>query len=140
MKKVLLALVLAALCNGAFLFAQDTTPKYRESEYYYYNFTIEKIYASRLGFMVVYRRGANQFARTYVPHEWFNTIGGKGEIVYLGSGSEWPSLIVYYKDGEFSHVRLRLRRDRSHETWGVVPLNVNIDEHFQDLEEVRLQF
>ena len=139
MKKIFLLIVLVALCQVFFVFAQNTT-KYDESDYYYFNFTIEKIYIHRLGYVVVYRTGSNRIATTYIPHEWFNTIGGKGEVIGLGYGPEWPSMIVYYKDGEFSHVRLRLRRDRLHETWGVVPLTANIDENFQDLEEVKLEF
>jgi len=142
MKKSVLLIVLVALVAGSSLFAQQSSApkKYKESEYYYYNVPIEKIYAYRLGYIVLYRKGANQIARTYLPEEWFTTIGGKGETVYLGSGKEWPSMTVYYKGGQFSHVRLRLRRDRSHETWGVVPLNINIDDYFKDIEEVKLEF
>ena len=119
---------------------QSSSSRYKESEYYYFNFPIEKVYAYRLGYVVLYRKGTNQMARTYVPSEWLSTIGGKGELIMLGSGSEWPSMSVYYKNGEFSHVRLRLRRARAHETWGIVPLNVNIDEYFQNIEEVKLEF
>ena len=135
-KKIILLAVLA-FCLGTFLFAQQ-----RESDFYYFNYPIEKIYTYRLGYMVVYRRNSNHMARTYVPHEWFTKIGegNKGEIVYLGSGPEWPSLSVYFRDGEFSHIRLRLRREKSHETWGYVPLNMNLDEYFQDIEEVVPEF
>ena len=139
MRKLVLLVVMAAFCGGILL-AQNTTSKYEESEYYYFNFTIEKIYTHRLGFMVLYRRNGNKTARTFIPHEWFNTIGGRGEIVYLGTGSEWPSMIVYYKNGEFSHVRLRVRQNRLHETWGVIPFNVSADEYFQDLDEVKLEY
>ena len=135
--KIVLLIVLAALCQGTFLFAQST--RYEESNYYFFNFSVEKIFLHRLGYVVTYRTGGNRIASTYIPHSWFNTIGGQGEIVYLGTGSEWPSMIVYYKDGEFSHVRLRLRKNRQHETWGVVPLTAAIDENF-DVEEVILQF
>jgi hypothetical protein len=134
-----LFLALTFFSQGDFLFSQ-TPPKGKESEFYYFNYTIEKIYSHRLGFVVVYRRASNIISRTYIPLEWFNTIGGKGEMVYLGSGSEWPSMIVYHKNGEFSHVRLRIRRSRSHETWGVVPFSMNIDEYFQDIEEVKLDY
>jgi len=136
--RTLLFLALAVFIEGDFLFAQ-TTPEYTQSEYYYYNFTIEKIFSHRLGYIVLYRKASNKLVRTYIPLDWFNTIGGKGEIVYLGSGPEWPSMIVYYKNGEFSHVRLRIRRDRTHLTWGIVPFNVNADELFQDIEELKLE-
>ena len=142
MRKIIILAVLLSLSQGAMpLFAQQQSePKFKESEYYYFNFPIEKIYAYRLGYIILYRRTGNLIARTYVPSSWFNVIGGKGEIVGLGSGNEWPSMTVYYKSGEFSHVRLRLRRERSHETWGVVPLNINIDDYFKDIEEVQLEF
>ena len=140
MKKfILFAVLTALLCQGTFLFAQ-TISKYQESEYYYFNFPIEKIYIHRLGYMILYRRNSNFTARTFVPHEWFNSVNSKGEIVYLGSGLEMPSMIVYYKNGEFSHVRLRVRKNKLHETWGVIPLNANADEYFKDIEEVKLQF
>jgi hypothetical protein len=139
MKKIILFVVLAALlCQGTYLFAQNI-PKFQESEYYYFSFPIDKIYSHRLGFMVIYRRNSNNSARTFIPHEWFGTVDSKGEVIYLGTGTEMPSMIVYYKNGEFSHVRLRLRRNRLHETWGVVPMNVGLDEYFEGVEEVKLE-
>jgi len=137
--RIILFLALAVFSQGDFLSAQMTAEE-RESEFYYLNYTIEKIYAHRLGYIVVYRRASNRLERVYLPLEWFNTIGGKGEIVYLGSGKEWPSMIVYFKNGEFSHVRLRLRKYGLHETWTVVPFNVNIDDYFKDIEEVKLVY
>ena len=47
---------------------------------------------------------------------------------------------VYYKNGEFSHVRLRARVERAHSTWGFIPLNINVDDQFKDIEEVYLEF
>jgi hypothetical protein len=143
MKKLMLLLAivaLIALSHGASLFAQEADNTFTESDYYYYNFPIEKIYSYRMGYIVLYRNVSNRIVRTYVPEVWFVDIGGKGEIVGLDSGKEWPSMTVYYYKGEFSHVRLKLRRNRLHETWGMVPLNVNIDDYFQNIEEVKLEF
>ena len=139
MKKILLLFVIVfTFCEGAFLFAQES--RYEESEYYYFNVAIEKIFAHRLGYVILYRKGSTQMARTYLPIEWFYDTAGKAEVYTINAGKEWPSMSVYYKDGEFSHVRLRLRASRAHESWGVVPLNVNIDKFFQDVEEVKLEF
>ena len=143
MKKVFL-LVLLSICIAGFVFSQQssnqTSSRWKESEFYYLNYTVEKVLTHRLGYVVLYRYGTNQLARTFIPQEWFSTIGGKAEMIMLGSGKEWPSMTVYYRNGEFSHVRLRLRRERAHETWGVVPLNVNIDEYFKDIEEIDMQY
>ena len=137
MKKIILLVVLATICVGTIVFAQQFS---NESNFYYLNYPIEKIYTYRLGYMIIYRGNSNAMSRTFVPHEWFSAMGGKGEILYLGPGNEWPSMTVYYDSGEFSHVRLKLRRERSHMTWGYVPLNMNLDEYFQDLEEVELEY
>ena len=141
MKKIILLVVLAALSQGIFLFAQEHHVS-RQSDYYYYSVPIEKIYAYRLGYMVVYRRNSNFMGRTYIPHEWFTGIGdgARGETIFLGPGREWPTMTVYYQNGVFSHVRLRLRRERAHETWGIIPLNNNIDDRFENVEEVTMEF
>jgi len=135
-KKIILLAVLATFCLGTFVFAQQFT---NESNFYYFNYPIESIYVYRLGYMIVYRGNSNRMSRTFIPHEWFQGMGAKGEIVYLGAGNEWPTMTVYYNSGDFSHVRLRLRRDRSHQTWGLIPLNMNLDEYFQNIEEIDLE-
>jgi len=140
MKKIIVFIVLIAMSQGVFLFAQERTSFTHESEFYYFNFSIERVLAHRLGYVIIYRTGANRVARTFLPLEWFAATGATGAIAYLNSGTEWPSMTVFYRNGEFSHVLLRLRRNRLHETWGVIPLNVNIDEYFHDIEEIRLQF
>ena len=137
MKKIILLVVLATFCLGTFVYAQQFS---NESKFYYFSYPIEKIYIYRLGYMIVYRGNSNRMSRTFVPHEWFNDIGDKGEIIYLGAGNEWPSMTVFYDSGDFSHIRLKLRRDRSHETWGYIPLNTNLDDYFQNLEEVDLEY
>jgi hypothetical protein len=104
----------------------------KKSEYYYVNVPLEKIYP--------YRKGVNQTARAYLPLEWFTDTAGKGDLIRMGSGTSWPYLSVYYKGGAFSHVRLYVRREAGHETWGNIPLNVNIDDRFENVDELKLEF
>jgi hypothetical protein len=140
MKKISLLVLLVLVSGLGFpLFGQEKR-QFKESEYYYVSVPIERIFAYRSGYVVVYRKGVNQLARTYLPEEWFSNAGGKAEQINLGSGRAWPYLTIYYKSGEFSHIRLYVRRERAHETWGVVPMNVNIDEYFQGIEEIKLEF
>jgi hypothetical protein len=134
-----LALLVLGFSLGLPLFAQEKR-QFKESEYYYVSVPIEKIYSYRNGYVVVYRKGINQMARTYLPLEWFADSAGKAEQIVLGSGKAWPYLTIYYKSGEFSHIRVYIRRERTHETWGVVPMNTNIDEYFEGIEEIRLEF
>ncbi|HCC37834.1 MAG TPA: hypothetical protein DEQ14_09585 [Treponema sp.] len=121
------------------VFAQ-TISEDKASEYYYVNVDIEKIYPSRSGYVVEYRKSGNRMARVYLPNEWFTDAGGKGEIVSLPQGGNWPSMSVYYRSGEFSHVRLFIHKWKGHVTWGNIPLNVNINDRFEGVEGIALEF
>ena len=140
MKKALCAVLLGLIIIGAApcIFAQDIEEN--ESEFYYVSVPIEKIYTHRNGYVVAYRKFSNQMAQIYIPMEWFSDPTGKADMVITGSGPLWPQMTLYYKSGEFSHVRLIVRRDRHHATWGVVPLYVDIDDYFQGVEELRLEY
>jgi hypothetical protein len=137
--------VLFGLSAG--LFAQSNTQKSasgispgNESEFYYITVDIETIYPYRLGYLVLYRTGVNGIGRVYIPMEWFEGTAGKASLIQLGSGTAWPHLTLYYRNGEFSHCRLYVRREVSHVSWGNVPLNVNLDDKFQGVETLELEF
>jgi hypothetical protein len=110
----------------------------QESEYYYVSTPIEKIYMHNSGYMVTYLKGF-QLVRTFIPYEWFTDPTGKADLISLGTGRVWPNLTVYYRNGEFSHVRLYIRRDRGHETWGTVPQSADMDQYFTYITEVKLE-
>ncbi|MDR1238946.1 MAG: hypothetical protein LBK27_02430 [Treponema sp.] len=140
MKKLFFtALIGIALSSAAPLFAQQISEGH-ESEFFYVTASIEKIYPYNKGYVIQYRKGVNQMARVYLPYEWFTDAGGRGELVTLPAGRDWPYLVVYYKAGEFSHVRLYIHRSKAHETWGNIPLNVNIDEYFENVETITIEF
>jgi hypothetical protein len=138
MKKLCFVVALCAVFQIMPLFAQNLTGN--ESEYFYVNVPIEKVYPYRKGYVVQYRKGVNQMARAYLPIEWFEQAASKGDLVYLGPGKNWPYLTVYYKDGIFDHVRLYLRRDRAHQSWGNIALGINIDDRFENVDDLKLEF
>jgi len=141
MKKIVFAVVFAAiLTGGSTLFAQQNSREGHESEYYYINVTLEKIYPHPKGYIVQYRKGINRVGTVYIPSEWFTYAAAKGEIIKLPRGRDWPYMSVYYKNGEFSHVRLLVHHQHTHQTWGSVPQNVNIDERFENIESIQLDF
>ena len=138
-KLIVVAVFLASLGFGSPLFAQKFSPGH-ESEYFYVNIGLENIYPYRAGYIVQYRKGVNQMARLYIPGDWFTDAAGKGELIVLPKGRSWPSLTVYYKNGEFSHVRMYVHRSKSHETWGNIPMNVNLDDQFENIESIKIEF
>ena len=143
MKKFIVAAAFAVfLVIGAPVFAQDkqNDHKDQQSEYYYKNISLEKIYPYRNGYIIQYRRGINTIDKAYLPMAWFTNSAGKGEIVNLPKGITWPSLSIYYKDGKFSHVRLYVHRLSTHQTWGVLPQDLDIDSAFEGIEEIQIKF
>jgi hypothetical protein len=132
MKKIFLAVMITLMTVS--VFAES-----KESEYYYINIPVEKIYPHREGYVVQYRKGLYGVAQLYLPLDWFSTPGDKGELVYLRGGKTWPSLSVYYKEGVFSHCKLYVR-SRPHETWGNNLLGANVEGRFEGIEDVKVEF
>lgn len=140
MKKLILTIILLSVFAAVSpVFAQKISEK-NQSEYYYVNIPIEKIFLYRAGYVIQYRKGINKIGTLYVPHKWFAEAAGKGELISLPGGKEWPSLTVYYKEGEFSHVRLYIHKWKGHATWGAVPTNVNIDDRFENVDSLEIEF
>ena len=140
MKKLMVAAVFVVfLVIGSSVFAQDNL-KDKQSEYYYKNITLERIYPYRTGYVVQYRKGINQMDKAYLPMSWFTSSAGKGEIITLPNGNVWPSLSIYYKNGEFSHVRLYVHHLESHVTWGTIPQTVDLDSTFASIDKLELKY
>jgi hypothetical protein len=138
MKKIALVLLFCtAFALGAPLIAQAFS---NESEYFCVTVSLEKIYPYRKGYILQYRQGVNRLGRVYIPNEWFTEAGGRGELITLPAGKNWPYLTIFYKSGEFSHLRLYVHRSKAHDTWGNVPSNVNIDDRFENVETIKLEF
>jgi hypothetical protein len=138
-------MVMILLCIAVFpIFAQESksaagiSPE-NESDIFYLNIPIEKVYPYPKGYVVMYRSN-NRLVETYIPLEWFSGTDGKANLIRLGHGTKWPYLTVFYKSGEFSHLRLYVRQEISHETWGNIPAGVNLDDKFEGVETVILEF
>jgi hypothetical protein len=140
MKKLVFAAIFVVFfAVGLPVFAQNQKDE-RDSEFYYINITLEKIFPYRRGYIVQYRKGMLKYGRAYLPGEWFTDADSKGEIVVLPQGTAWPSMTVYFKNGVFSHVRLYVHRWQSHQTWGSVPQKYNLDENFDYIESVTIEY
>jgi hypothetical protein len=140
MKKLIFAAVfIAAVAALQPLYAQKIS-KENESDRYYVNIPLEKVYIHRAGYVLVYRTGVTRTARVYVPYDWFTEAGGKAEVVTLPKGQNWPSMSIFYKDGTFSHIRLYVHWWKEHTTWGTIPVSAHIDDRFEGVESVELNF
>jgi hypothetical protein len=116
----------------------DTNPD-NWANLFYINVPIEKIYPHTLGFMVLYQKSNNELGRLYLPDSWFTASGGKGDLIKMDAGTTWPYLVIFYKDGKFSHVRLYVKRDKSHPSWGLFTPDANIADKFK-VEDIKIEF
>jgi hypothetical protein len=140
MKKQLIALAfLAVLVMNAPLFAQTISPE-NSSEYYYVSIRLEKVYPSKDGYILQYRKGVNELGRVAVPNDWFTFAASKAELLKLPPGKNWPTMTVFYKNGEFSHVRLYVHRSKAHPTWGNIPQNADVSSYFAEPENFKIEF
>jgi len=141
-KTVFLVLICLTVAGIIPLAAQNATASSNsdDNDFYYVTVHIEKVYPYRKGYAVSYRQGVNKIATAYLPIEWFHGTAAKADLIYMPSGQDWPHLTVYYNKGAFSHIRLYLRKDRGHSTWGNIPLTVNIDDRFEDTGDLKLAF
>ncbi|MDR1908553.1 MAG: hypothetical protein LBQ35_01380 [Spirochaetaceae bacterium] len=136
--KIRIGIVLFIL-TAASVFAQDGAARRNESEYYYVTVPVERVYTYRLGYVVTYRKGPLGMAQAYLPIGWFSGAAAKGELVTLTGPGTWPYMAVYYKNGEFSHVKLAVR-NRAHETWGLLPNREDLDSRFEGVESLQIEF
>jgi hypothetical protein len=138
MRKILFTAIVIGMLAVIPAIAQEI-PEDQKSEFYYINVPIEKVFMHQKGYAVQYRTGTTKRGMAYIPVDWFKDPGGKGDLIYLSSGTQWPYLTVFYKNGEFDHLRLYIREERTHETWGNIPSNAKIDDRFE-VEEITLEF
>jgi len=149
MKKLFIVLTFLALTSSVFaqegkpdnsdpFYAINNTSNIGES-FYYINVRVEKIYPSSQGYVIQYRSSTDTVSTIGIPNEWFTDAASKAEIVRLPQASDWPTMSVFYKNSEFSHVRLYVHPAKSHLTWGNIPQGINVDRFFSD-KDFKLQF
>lgn len=108
------------------------------SSYYYVNVPIERVYPSSYGYLVLYRSGVT-LKKAYIPASWLSESAGKGDLIHIRGGKEWPYLTVYYKDGKFDHLKLYVRAELAHPSWGTIP-RADDDPAKFDVEDLKLEF
>jgi len=136
MKKLTILLILLALITP--VFAQENTN--RREGVYYVNVPVERIIPVADGYLIQYRSASNLVVTTGVPVEWFYESGGRAELIRLPDGGDWPTMSVFYVNGEFSHVRLYVHRAKSHRTWGNISQGTDVSRYFQNRETFSIQY
>ncbi|MCX7025579.1 MAG: hypothetical protein NT080_13335 [Spirochaetes bacterium] len=108
-----------------------------ESPYYPMRAEVIRVDQTSYGFRVIYRKGTASAAELYIPFEWF-VPGGKAALI-TGDHPSYPNLVVFTKEGKFSHLRLYVRTSVQDPTWGFLPSSPGLAEKFK-VEEIKLEY
>lgn len=135
MKKKLLLLISLVLSIGLFAVLPAAA---EESDYYYVNAPILKIFPHRLGYYVMYRRTNSEIAEAFIPLKWLQP-GDQRAVLNLTKADIVPYLTFVMKKGEFDHVRITAAKDTNHPTWGVLTSGAQYNDKF-NVEKLDLKF
>jgi hypothetical protein len=118
MKKSVLVLLTFILLFGFFA-ALPAASESKESEYYYVNVQILKIFPCKLGYYVIYRRAGLQTGEYYIPQKWLDRRDSRA-VLNLTEQNVAPYLSIMMKNGEFDHIRIVASKDINNPTWGQI--------------------
>jgi hypothetical protein len=105
-----------------------------------------KIYPHAKGYVFSYRMNSTETAQIFLPYEWFHNMPAADEeptmglLRVLGPGDTWPRLSIFYRDGQFSYVKLYVRREKAHESWGSTISRARFDTEFENAMPPVLKF
>ena len=133
MKRTVMLFALIFLVLGVFsINAQEQDPKL-----YVKTVGIMKILNHALGYKVLYLKSTMEVGEFYVPHSWFKA-GGKAALV-LGNGPAFPYFSVFYREGEFDHIKIYAAENIRHLSWGRLKRQVGDSSKFE-VETLDLEF
>ena len=128
MKKRIFIVAMLVMVVAGLSVAQEAQES-SESELFVHTVYLNQVFRHRLGFKVTYTAANLDYKEVYIPTSWFTQAAGKGELIETSSQSA-PYMDVYYRNGEFSHVRLFVRDNPFHVTWGRLDDVPNAEEKF----------
>jgi hypothetical protein len=109
-----------------------------ESDMFVKTMPITRIYTHRLGYRVLYLKTDLNFGEFYVPMSWFDEAGGKGVLI-KGTDPSYPYFSIFWKNGEFHSVKLYVKSDLNHESWGAMTVSPEVAARF-DVDTLELDF
>jgi len=126
--RIVILIVTLVVMVAGFPVAQEQEQN-NESELFVHTVYLNQVFRHRLGFKVTYTAENLDYKEVYIPTSWFTQAAGKGELIETSSKSA-PYMDVYFQNGEFSHVRLFVKDNPFHVTWGRLEDEPNAEEKF----------
>lgn len=107
-----------------------------KSPYYTRSVIITRVYPHKLGYKVLYMTNELKNKSIYLPKTIFSDSNDGSDII-LGLDKSYPYMQIFWKNGEFSHVKLFLKSDFNDITWGSFN---NPDSHDDNFNNADLKF
>ena len=129
------------------VFAQNADREIRTTtDMYPVDVPIVKIYPYHEGYVVTYRSGVES-KQAYIPNAWFDRKADpenlpKASKFLLGPGTVVPHMVIYYQDGKPQRLRLYVRKELSHSSWGNIGQGVNLDDKFANasIDDFKIEY
>lgn len=138
MKKICRLLVLCAVFFSA-ISVFPLAAQSKESEMYYVNTQLLRIFPHPKGYYVIYRRAALGTGEAFIPLEWFSSKENKADISYTNARIH-PYLSFFIRDGKCEYIRVIAPEDLKSQVWGLLQYPHQYDEKFDGVESLPLEF
>ncbi|MCF7929200.1 MAG: hypothetical protein K9L29_08980 [Spirochaetales bacterium] len=109
-----------------------------ESDYYVKTVQVTTVFPHSEGYRVIYLKDNMDFADLHIPLDWTKTEPPKAEFVF-DTDPAFPYISIFYKNGEFSHVRLYMRKSINHSSYGTPNPAIDRSEQF-DIETLEIEY
>jgi len=109
-----------------------------ESDLYVLTVPLEKVFLHNSGYAIKYRKGLAKTRMAYMPIDWFivppgNTKNVLGEVHQIGPGRVGPHISIFYRGAKIDHIKLYVRKEILHSSWGTIEPYASYDALFKDV-------
>lgn len=109
-----------------------------KSPYYAKTVVLTRVFQHKLGYKVFYMANDMTNREAYLPMELFQPREDvTRSSISEGNGTAYPYMTIFWKNGEFSHIKLYIKKDHNDVSWGAF---VNPDTHDENFKNAELKF
>ncbi|MFP4302819.1 MAG: hypothetical protein ACLFQZ_12390 [Spirochaetaceae bacterium] len=136
--RLLLVLLILVIATAVAFTQEAETTDGEDPVIYPMTVYLNTVYRHSLGYKIEYNDSELYFQEAYLPGRWFTEAAGKAELVH-SIDKTVPYMVVYYVDGEFSHLRLFVPESPYHSAWDQLPNGADLEEEFA-IETLALEY
>lgn len=140
-RRVIFASFMLLILGTAFVWAQSQSSPppagqatQSDVKYFVKSIPINKVFATKYGYIVAYADSQLKYEELYLPMSWFNSAGGKGQI-FFGNEKSYPYMNIFWTNGKFDHIALYLIPNHSDPSWGMVSETADMESKFKNIND-----